>query len=102
MVKYFVTLKAEADLDELANFIAKDNLKAALKLYDMAAITFANIASEPKLGKKYNPINPALKKIRFFPIKSFQRYLVFYQETQKGVKIIRILHQARNIKKLMN
>lgn len=102
MAKYFVTLRAENDLDGLANFIAKDNLDAALKLYDMAAITFSNIALNPKIGKKYKPINSVLKGIRVFPIKSFPKYLAFYQENQDRVKIIRILHHARNIKKLMN
>ncbi len=71
MPSYSITLKALNDIDELAYFIAKDNLDIAIKLYDKANETFKNIADNPSIGVRYNSKNKNLQQIRYFPINSY-------------------------------
>ncbi|MBV5318689.1 MAG: type II toxin-antitoxin system RelE/ParE family toxin, partial [Desulfobulbaceae bacterium] len=46
----------------------------------------------PTIGTLYHPKRTKLVGIRFFPIKQFQNYIIYYQTTEKGIEIIRVLH----------
>ena len=98
---YSITDKAENDLDELAYFVAKDNVVVGLNLYEEAERTFENLVNNPKMGMKYMTINTKLNNIRFFPMKKFSKYFVFYEELNDQIRVIRILHYSRDIKDLI-
>jgi toxin ParE1/3/4 len=101
MSSYFLTPQAEYDLDQLARYIARDNIEAALKLYDMAKETFESLLETPLIGALYKSSHSDLKNIRFCSIKGFQRYVVFYKVNGKDIRIIRVLHSARDFKTLI-
>lgn len=101
MARYYITPQAEQDLDECAAYIAQDNLEAALRLYDSARLTYRNLAENPQMGSAYSSVNPALRKLRFFPLTDFPKYMVFYLPERDGVTIVRLLHGARNIRPLI-
>lgn len=101
MASYTIRPIAEQDLDEYALYIAKDKLDVALRLYEAAEKTYQNLAEFPDMGEKYISSSPLLSGIQFFPIKGFKRYLVFYQTTQDGIEIIRIINKSRKIKNIL-
>jgi toxin ParE1/3/4 len=101
MSHYFVTPQAEKDLDQLAQYIAKDNIEAALSLYDMAKITYENLTQTPIIGNAYPSVDSRLDGLLFFPVKNYPKYLIFYVPSDKGITIIRVLHGARRISKLI-
>lgn len=101
MPHYFITPQAEKDLDEIADYIAQDNFDAALRLYDMAKATYENLAHAPRIGNPYPSVNSRLTGLLFFPIKEYPNYLVFYQVGESDILIIRVLHGARKISKLI-
>ncbi len=101
MSLYTILPIAEQDLDNCATHIAKDNLDAALRLYEAAEETYQNLAEFPDMGEIYPSSNNLLLDIHFFPIKGFRRYLVFYQSTSGGIEIIRVISKSRNIRNIL-
>ena len=89
---YKIRPLAEADLDGHAHRIAMDNLDAALHLYDCAAETYQMLAETPYMGLLYRTTKPGLQGLRYFPIRDFANYLVFYHPLENAIDIIRVLH----------
>jgi toxin ParE1/3/4 len=65
--------RADRDLDEHAEFIARDNLEAARRFYDAAAEAFDRLAVLPEMGSPRTFRNPALAGLRMWRIPSFER-----------------------------
>ncbi len=59
--RFELTAEADADLDAIAWTIARDNLRAAHRLYDAAWDTFESLARTPGLGRRRVIDNPNLK-----------------------------------------
>lgn len=87
-----ITPAAEDDLINLWVYIARDNREAADRVYQAAEQTFSTLASMPSIGTLYPPKRARLEGIRFFPIKQFRNYIIYYRATTDGIEIIRILH----------
>lgn len=101
MLNYSISEKAESDLDELAAYIAQDNIEIATLLYDMAKETYEQLCHNSMIGREYFSKKKKLKGVRFFPIIKFSNYLVFYKVVEDGVLIIRVLHGNRHISKII-
>jgi toxin ParE1/3/4 len=84
------------DLVELADYIARDNLDAALRFLDAAEATFAFLAANREAGQLCAFTNERTASMRVWPIEGFRNYLVFYRPIAEGVDVVRVLHGARN------
>ena len=89
--------RAKHDLIDLADAIAHDNLDAAERFLDAAEAGFRFLARTPSAGATREYLTPALKGLRMWPIKGFEKYLVFYRPVPGGLEIVRVLHAARDI-----
>lgn len=87
---------AKQDLIEQADFIAQDNLEAALRFLDAAEKTFDQLARLPRIGKS-RKVKSQVFGVRQFPITGFEKYLVFYRQIRGGIEILRVLHGARDL-----
>jgi toxin ParE1/3/4 len=85
---------------ELADFIAKGNLDAALHFLDAIDDTFRFLASNRGAGEQLHVADPKLQGLRVWPVHSFRNYLVFFRPMGDGVAIERVLHGARDIESL--
>jgi toxin ParE1/3/4 len=56
-----------------------------------------NLLALPEMGSLYESDHPELSGGRFFPVKRFRNYLVFYRPTPQGIRVLRVLHGARDI-----
>ena len=90
-----ITPEASRDLDSIFDFIAQDNVASAWKVAEAAQHTFELLVEHPALGRIRNFENHV--GIRSIPIRGFEKYLVFYRIEEKAVRIIRILHGARDL-----
>jgi toxin ParE1/3/4 len=91
------TPRALRDLAELSQFIARDDLDAALKFLAAADDACEKLAAMPGMGATREFKNPLFASVRFWPIKGFTNYLIFYEPTKRGIKLVRVLHGARDI-----
>ena len=89
-------------MPDIFRYYAREaGLNTARRFLAQAEATFGRLAGQSRMGTRYEPENPAIGEIRFFPISRFKKYLVFYLPGARGVDIIRVLHGARDIPSLL-
>ena len=91
--------RVKEDLFGHASYIAKDNPDAAIRLLEAAEDAFEQLAAMPGMGPVWGFRRRELSDVRFWPIKGFRNYLVFYRRlpNEEGVEVIRVLHGAMNV-----
>lgn len=90
----------EVDLLEHLDYIAVNNPDAALRFVDTVEQAFARLSEMPEIGALREFANSRLAGVRAWPVPKFSRYLIFYQVTQDSIRILRVLHGARDIPSL--
>jgi toxin ParE1/3/4 len=88
---------ADVEVDELALFIAEDDLEAALRFYDAVESTYRRIADNPTQYQVYPLADPRLAGVRRAIVEGFPNHLIFYRVDGDMVEIIRVLHGARDL-----
>jgi len=93
---------AVRDILEQADHIARDSIEAADGFIQAAEKAFHLLAENPRAGARRTFSNPAFADIRMWPIRGFEKHLVFYREIPNGVEVIRVLHAARDLPSLFS
>ena len=93
---------ANQDLIEQADYIAQDDLEAALRFLEAAEKTFAQLARLPQIGKSRKVKSQVFANVRQFPITGFEKHLVFYRPIKGGIEVLRILHSARDLNRILD
>ena len=95
MVKYELTNKAVADLNEIWEYTLENwSENQADRYYDMLLGLCQDIADNPELGKNYDGIKSDL-----FGLKANQ-HVIFYRKSEVNpIEITRILHERMDLKK---
>ena len=94
MRRVSVTDLAEKDLLDIWSYIsAKANPAAAESMLDRIEKRFPFLARNPYAGREQDEISLG---IRSFPVGP---YLIFYESSPEEIRVARILHGARDIRK---
>lgn len=96
MRRIFYTVQAEQDLQQIVEFIAHDNLAAAVRWLDEIEALFQLLATQPALGE-------LMETRRFGEVRRHTagNYVVYYRLADNGLQILRVLHAARNQEPLL-
>lgn len=97
MNHYHLSQEAEQDLEGILSYIRKNNIEAAYRWLIQLRKAMDRIATYPEIGH-YRP-DLTEKKIRFWP---FGNYLIAYNNTEKPLKIVRIVSAYRNLETLFD
>lgn len=89
--------QADRDINNHFEYIANDNLEAAIRFYEAAFRAFDVLLTNPHIGPARDFGNLQLKDIRIWLVKGFEKYLIFYRATDELVEILRVLHASRDI-----
>ena len=91
MPRVFLTRQANVDLEEIWTYLAQDNVDAADKLIGEFAEAVQLLASRPDLGVPQFQYREGLrcKVIR-------KKYLIFYEPAEGNLRVLRVLHSARD------
>ena len=94
---------AVRDVVEIADYLAtlRTSLEAGHRFYDAVDRTFRRLARMPRIGSLWGDEGPDLEEVRFFPVTRFRRYLVFYRPVEGGIEILRVLHGARDLRRIL-
>lgn len=92
---YFVSSVAEQDIADVWQFVARDSLEAADRIVDRLTATFSLLAQNAYLGQVYE--HPRHELRRF----SVEKYAIFYRVLDDAIVVVRVLHGARNIERLI-
>jgi len=94
--------KALEDIEDIVLFIAQDSPKSAQAFRETLEQTCALLADMPDMGAARDFENPLLAGIRLWPLKRFEKYLLFYRTPGDTVEIIRVVHGARDLPALFS
>lgn len=90
MPRYRLSRDARREVDRIGQYIAQYNPAAALRMYDALQQTFRMLSRQPLLGEAVPEI---AANRRCFPVGN---YVVYYEPTPGGVRIVRVIHGARD------
>ena len=96
MANYQFSEDAIKDINEICDYLAKNNPRSASNLFDAIRQKCKLFANFPKMGKSYSQIRPNL---RGFLVKD---YIIFYYPHNEGIIIVRIISGYRNLDTLFN
>ena len=83
--------QARADLAEIWRYIAADNPAAARRLLERIEAVARLLAERPLMGRPRPNLAPGL---RSFPVGA---YVLYYRPVSAGIRIVRVLHGARDL-----
>jgi toxin ParE1/3/4 len=86
--------QAEEDMLAIAEYIAAHDPAAAASWLDQIEKTIELLASQPFIGEAVYHIRPGLRRM------SHGSYLLFYEPTDDGIILVRVLHGAREVENL--
>ncbi|HEY5028860.1 MAG TPA: type II toxin-antitoxin system RelE/ParE family toxin [Candidatus Angelobacter sp.] len=97
MKSFVFTPLAARDLNEIWDYMASDNIKAADRVLDVLEKALHGLAKNP--GKGHWREDLADRRHRFFLVYS---YLIVYRPETKPMQVIRVLHASRDIQALLD
>ena len=86
---------AEADLEDIALYIAEDNVQAARQWIEDMYVLCQQLGEMPAMGIAKPAIGSGLRMLRA------GSYLILYQQVDKGVEIVRVIRGARQWQDLL-
>jgi toxin ParE1/3/4 len=95
--RLLVSPRAALDLDEITEYIARDNPARAVSFVAELEAKCRTVADSPKLYPVRADLAPGLR------MATHRRYLVLFRDlpTENAVRIERVLHGARNLLRLL-
>ncbi|MEO6787694.1 MAG: type II toxin-antitoxin system RelE/ParE family toxin [Chthoniobacteraceae bacterium] len=95
MSGYELTQRAHCDIEEIDDFLAERDPKAAREFIIRVIEVFELLAQHPEAGRR----RPELKvSVRSFPLRS---HIVYYRIAAQCVQILRVGHAARDANALL-
>lgn len=98
MPRYRISPAARTDLQQIRDYISRDDPDAAARVLDQIADRFQMLTRQPLIG---SPRDDLIRGLRDFTVGS---YVIFYrppQSPQAVLEIVRILHSARDVHRLL-
>ncbi|QQS42610.1 MAG: type II toxin-antitoxin system RelE/ParE family toxin [Acidobacteriota bacterium] len=89
-----ITSIARSDIAGTAEFISRDAPTHALRFLDAVERSFAEIQSFPLIGREATFESEA--QVRFWYVKDFPNYLIFYSVRSDEIRIVRVIHSSRD------
>jgi toxin ParE1/3/4 len=91
-----VAERAQKDLIEIWEYVARENPESAERLLQTFREKFELLLSHPLIGRERNEI--------FIGLRSFPagRYVIFYQPMDYGIEVLRVRHGASDLRGLFD
>jgi toxin ParE1/3/4 len=95
--------EAIQDVGDIHLFISVENPEAAERFLAALRLSFRTLAQWPEIGPHYQSNRGELAGLRFWPVRRFTTYLIFYRVIERSgrLHIVRVLHGARDVPKVL-
>ena len=94
MSSYSFSDEAVKDINNICEYIARQNPSAASKLFDAIRKKCKLVAIFPNMGKSYTKIAPCLRGF------ILEDYIIFYYPRKDGIDIVRVVSGYRDLESL--
>jgi toxin ParE1/3/4 len=85
--------KAVCDLEEILEYVGRDNPVAAVRLIDKLEKRCRSLGGRPAVGTRRDDLAPGLRAL------SEGRYVIYFlAQTEELLRIVRVLHSARDVR----
>jgi plasmid stabilization system protein ParE len=95
MTRYQLTPQAVDDLFEIWSYIAKDSVESAGRVEQTILSACETLTISPFIGVVRQDLTTL--PVRFWPVPHFINYFIVYDPASDPLRVVRILHGARNI-----
>ena len=93
---------AVRDIVEIADYIARStSLAAADRFLTATEKTCEQLARMPGIGSRWVDDDPELADVRLRPVSTFKKYLIYYRPIEGGIEVLRVIHGARDTRRLL-
>ncbi len=94
--------EADQDLDQAADFYAREaNVDVALRFLAAFDAVCATLLKHSQSGAIVKVASPRLSGLRFCVVPGFESYLVFHIPTPGCIEVVRVLHGARDLARIL-
>ncbi len=90
------TRPAEIDLLEIWTYIAEDSAEAAEEVLRSIAQKCRDCAEFPGMGRRRDELSPGLRSV------VQGSYIIFYRPLEDGIRLMRVVHGARDLPSLFD
>jgi len=99
MSRYQFTPQAAKDLFDIWSFITKDNTEAADRVEAAIFRSCDLLADSPLAGRTRKDLTSL--PLRFWVVSPYSNYLIVYDPESNPLRVIRILHGARDLPSIL-
>ena len=96
-LRFSLTPAARLDLREIDDYLRDESERAARKVRVELHQAMKLLAQHPLLGHLREDL--ADEPLRFWPVYS---YLIIYRAEKRPIQVVRVLHGARDVKRLLS
>ena len=100
MTSFQLTPQAVDDLFEIWSYIGEENPESANRVEESILAACRTLAESPFIGVMREDLTRL--PVRFWLVQPFPNYFIVYDPASEPLRIIRILHGARNIPSLLS
>jgi len=93
---YRLTSTAQRHIEAIGEFVAAENIDAALKIYDAFEAAFAMLGAMPEMGHSRQDLTD--RPLKFWNVFS---YLIVYEPSTNPPTIVAVLHGARDVEQVL-
>jgi antitoxin ParD1/3/4/toxin ParE1/3/4 len=94
--RFILSPEALEDLDQFWDYIATDNAESADRVLSRLRNEIRKVAHSPGIGHFREDL--AGRRLLFWSVFS---YLIIYDASERPIRIVRVLHGARNVKRIL-
>lgn len=94
MSSYSFSDEAVKDINNICEYVARQNSQSASQLFDAIRKKCNLVAEFPNMGKSFSRLSPNL---RGFVV---ENYIVFYYPREDGIDIVRVVSGYRDLESL--
>jgi len=97
MFRIIFSPASEKDIENCYRYIARENRNAAERFFESMQGVSKTLSKMPHIGEPFATAMMVPLEIRYLPIPGFPKFLFFYGTNEKIVRVLRVLHSARDM-----
>ena len=96
MSRVVLSAAARSDRREITSYtVERFGSAQARRLRDRFESTLDTLAESPLIGQTNEELDPPGRSFRYFVM--MKTFIIVYQPTDEGIRVVRLLHGARNL-----
>jgi toxin ParE1/3/4 len=94
--------RAEQDIEEQADHLRQHaDLETGGRFHAAALNEILVLLDAPLMGRPRRFRHARLAGLRQWRVSGFEKVLIFYRQTEEGIEVLRVLHGARDVARIL-